>query len=198
MEMAVLALVAVVAFVSTSFDSLLVLVPVLSRGRDQALRVAGGYLVALAVIVALSWVVASAGTALMPFDGGLLGLIPLVMGTGLLVRGHRRRRSAPGEEQVGTPSVGPGAAATAILTLSLSADNFAAFVPLLADTSSGGDRVVAVALMLSGAGWVAVAGFLAGRPILRGATERWGSRILPLLLIGLGVYILANTPFDIR
>ncbi len=198
MEIAVLALVAVTAFVSTSLDSLLVLVPFLAQGRDQALRVAGGYLAALAVIVALSWALASAGTAFMPFDGGLLGLVPLVMGTGLLARGHRRRREPIGQEPGATRSVAPGAAAIAILTLSLSADNLAAFVPLLADTSSGGDRIVAIALMLSGAGWVAVAGFLAGRPILRGVAERWGSRILPVLLIGLGVYILANTPFDIR
>ena len=196
--MAVLALVAVTAFVSTSLDSLLVLVPVLSQGRARALRVAVGYLAALAAIVALSWVLASAGTALMPFDGGLLGLVPLVMGTGLLARGHRRRREVPDRPSTEDSPVGPGAVAIALLTLSLSADNFAAFVPLLADTSSGGDRVVAIALMLSGAGWVAVAGFLAGRPILRGAAERWGSRILPILLIGLGVYILANTPFDIR
>ena len=196
--MAVLALVAVVAFVSTSLDSLLVLVPVLSRGRDRAVRVAAGYLGALAGIVALSWVLASAGMTLMPFDGGLLGLIPLVMGTGLLVRGSRREHEAPGEASSVPRALGPGATATAMLTLSLSADNFAAFIPLLADTSSGGDKVVAISLMASGAAWVAVAGFLAGRPVLRGAAERWGSRILPLLLIGLGVYILANTPFDIR
>lgn len=213
-EIAVLVAVSVAAFAATGMDSLLVLVPVLAEGPARAFRVAAGYLSAMAVIVLASWGLSSAGTAVMPFEGGLLGAIPVAMGLAMLSRrwgSAQRSRKAeergdvPGlEEDVGdapaSPTTGlesPGGVGMFFLTLSLSADNFASFVPLMADTPPGADVVVAIILMLAGLGWVGFASYLASRPVLRGLAERWGGRVFPLLLIGVGIYVLANTPFDV-
>ncbi len=210
----VLVVVSLAAFAATGMDSLLVLVPVLVDSPARAFRVAAGYLSAMAGIVLVSLGLSSAGTAVMPFEGGLLGAIPVAMGLAMLSRrwgsAERARRAmasgAPsGPEDDATEAVGsatarlesPGALGMFFLTLSLSADNFASFVPLMADTPPGGDVVVVITLVLAGLGWVGVAAYLASRPFLRGLAERWGGRVLPLLLIGVGIYVLANTPFDV-
>lgn len=213
-EIAVLVVVSMAAFAATGMDSLLVLVPVLVQGPARAFRVAAGYLSAMAGIVLVSWGLSSAGTAVMPFEGGLLGAIPVAMGLAMLSRRWgSSKRSGKAEEGADLPGLGedvaeaavpaaaglesPGGVGMFFLTLSLSADNFASFVPLMADTPPGGDVVVAITLVLAGLGWVGVATYLASRPALRGLAERWGGRVLPLLLIGVGIYVLANTPFDV-
>lgn len=202
-EATVLTIVAFAAFVGTSLDSLLVLVPVIADRPDRKGPVAVGYLAAFAAIVGLSWGVGVLGSAVVPFDGGLLGAIPVVMGLALLSRrwgfGGKPRRSGSAEPPgaKGAARVAGAAGAMAVLTLSLSADNLAAFVPLMVDSPPGGDLVLALALLVAAVGWVAFAGFLARRPVLRALAERWGGRVLPFLLIAVGIYALANTPFDV-
>jgi cadmium resistance protein CadD (predicted permease) len=187
----VLVLVAGAAFLSTSLDSMVFMVPALAVYRRPAIRLLGGYLVAMTVIIALSWALGTAGEAVLPVDPGILGVIPLGMGIVLLVRRATRRHEAVLESS----SLGPGG--LLVMTFSLSADNFGVFIPLFADTADVADRLVAATLLLSAVVWSGLALALSQRRVIRSAVRKWGEVLVPFLLIAVGAYILSNTGLDV-
>ena len=189
-----LSLVAWAAFLSTSLDSLFVLVPVLSREQTRARAVFQGYLGALAAIVAVSWGAAQVGEAIFPRALYWLGLIPVGMGIALLVRGLLPVAAAEPTEPATRPAT---ATAAALLTLSLGGDNLGVFIPLFADTSRSLDLLIAANLLAAGVAWSLAALAISRRRRVRGWLERWGPRLIPFFLIAVGIYILADTPTDL-
>ena len=79
----------------------------------------------------------------------------------------------------------------------MSGDSVAVYVPLIADTSPGLDAVVAVTLLLAAAGLASLANLLVSRPVLRSRVGWLGERLMPWLMIGVGIYVLADTPTDV-
>lgn len=65
-------------------------------------------------------------------------------------------------------------------------------MPVLATAGTGAIAVYAVVFLILVAGWVAAGRFLATRAPLARALSRWGHVVLPVVLIGIGVLILAG------
>jgi len=73
-------------------------------------------------------------------------------------------------------------------------DNVAVYVPLLART--GWTELAIYALCFAGmlVVWLAAARALAGHPLVARVLARHGDWLVPLVLIGLGVVIIAGSP----
>jgi cadmium resistance protein CadD (predicted permease) len=197
MVLDVVAVIAVVtgSFVATNLDNLLLLV-VLLAATGRNLPVLAGYVVSSLVILALSTVGVAVGVWLDPGLVGYLGVIPIGLGLyALLQRGGDTAVLLPGFAVAGAGVLRLGAGSFALM-LGNSGDSLALLVPLLAETDA---QFLPVVL----ASWVSMALLLAGLALLVGGDERLakrigdrGSRVIPWVMVAVGLYILLDTATD--
>ncbi|HTU37443.1 MAG TPA: cadmium resistance transporter [Acidimicrobiales bacterium] len=195
--------VAAVAFVGTNVDNCVVTAAMVAGAPlDRAHRIAAGQVLGFCVIVAA----AAAGAIVLfefsPAVVGLLGLVPLAIGTrGLL---GLRSRTAPAEagdprqkdEPAGAPSrlrqraVGRSMTAAALVTIGAGGDNLAAYIPLF--RVGGGTRIAAIAFVfvLGEAALTAVVLWAGRHRKARLALDKVGALAVPLLLCVIGVLVL--------
>lgn len=191
-ELLLVAGVALLAFLSTNLDSLVVLVPLLAE-RQSALRVAGGYWLAVIMVVLASWLGARVADALIPTQWiGYLGVVPLALGAMGLWRAFRATRP-----ETTTAARAAGVLSTCLTILALSGDNLGVFIPLFADKPARHDPIVLLTLVSAALAWVGLAAVVSRLPLLRRGFERWGPRAVPILMILLGIHILMNTASDV-
>ncbi len=190
-------------FAATSLDNLLILIG-FSSDPAYPPRVARPAFVGAVFLVALSAIGLAAIARLAPDRQiGLLGWIPLGMGLFQLGRLAFRRTDGAGasrktEETVReTLRLRRGRAAVGAVTLAASGDSLAVYAALFADTAT---LLVPWTLLGIGVGattWSILADRLAGRGAVRQLADRIGPILLPFVLIGIGLYILGDTPTDI-
>jgi cadmium resistance protein CadD (predicted permease) len=87
--------------------------------------------------------------------------------------------------------------AVAGVTLAASGDSLAAYAALFADTATLLVPWSVLGIGLGATAWSVLAVRLSGRPAVRSAVDRTGPVLLPLVLIGIGLYILGDTPTDV-
>jgi cadmium resistance transport/sequestration family protein len=194
-------LVGITSFIATNLDDLAILMLFFVQ-TDRTFRhrhiVAGQYLGFFVLLLASLpgyW-----GGLILPKPWiGLLGLLPIWMGLNRL----RCQATHPASEvqTVGTlpnPSQIPGLTSlltlqtyqVAAITIVNGGDNIGIYVPLFA--SSSFPQLIAILLIFLGmvAVWCGLAVQLAKHSMIAIMLNRYGDRIIPFLLIGLGVYIL--------
>lgn len=197
---------AIAAFISTNIDDLFVLTALFGmRGLSPWQVVAGQYL-GFAALTGLS-LAGSLGTLVVPRPLiGLLGLFPVYMGVHELVASRKGDRTQ--KEQGENASAGPqpwqpngGHRARpglkvlqiALITVGNGGDNIATYVPLFAQVSWAA-RIWTAGVFLTLVGAWCYAGYrLRYHPRVAGVLERHGHRIVPAVLIGLGLYILLRS-----
>lgn len=186
----------VVAFAATDVDDIVVLAVLFSR-RDAGLtfgRILGGQLAGIGVLLAASTAVAAGLVGLPDGAAGALGLIPIGLGvTGLV----RARRAGPADgDEVARAASAPVASvwAVALITIANGGDNVAVYVPFLAnlDLSEVG-LVVAPVFAAMTVVWVLVAALVGTRPAFVALVDRAGRYAVPIVLIALGAWILADS-----
>jgi cadmium resistance protein CadD (predicted permease) len=197
MALDMVAVIALVAgsFAATNLDNLLLLV-VLLAATGRYLPILAGYFVSSLVILAISMVGVALGSWLDPGAVGYLGVIPVGLGLyTLLRRGSDGAVSLPGYAVAGAGTLRLGVGSFALM-LGNSGDSLALLVPLLAET----DRQF---LPLVLASWISMALLLAGLARLIGGDERLakriadrGSRMIPWVMVAVGLYILLDTATD--
>ena len=185
------------SYASTNVDNLLLGVVLLGANRDQQGPIKLGMVsaaVAVMLLCAIGLVVRHT------VDAGLvgyLGLLPIALGLRHLWLGFVGGNATYGET---TSFAGRGAVAiwlgTAALMMANSGDTVALFLPLLADTRPAVFPLVALAYLGTAIAWALLAWALASRPWVARTMDRYGARLLPWVMIGVGLYILANTATD--
>jgi cadmium resistance protein CadD (predicted permease) len=194
------AITAVTAFVATNVDDLLLLVLFLSqRNRNFRLRhiVAGQYLGFLA-LVAVSLLGFAGGLAVPKSCRGLAGFVTMGFGDYRLIVGYRDKTSsvaAKMEHLPPPPSVfhglfNPKTYLVAVATISYGSDNVATYVPLFANANAKELAVMIGIFLCLLAVWCLLAYKLTHHPTATQVLERYGHIFVPLILIGLGLYIL--------
>ncbi|HLJ62737.1 MAG TPA: cadmium resistance transporter, partial [Stellaceae bacterium] len=111
--------------------------------------------------------------------------VPLGLGLRLLLTGAR-----------GLPrplTGGTGITSVTIALLANGGDNLGTYVPLFATLGAGGVTAVIVIFLVMTALWCVLARHLAQHPALAQGFQRYGSRLLPLVLILLGLIILMRS-----
>ncbi|HEY6734991.1 MAG TPA: cadmium resistance transporter [Roseiarcus sp.] len=177
-----LALLSTSAFVSTNIDDLFLLVGFFSDRSFSRGLIFAGQILGMAIIVAISLVAASAAAlAISPAHVGLLGVAPIVIGIGKLLR--------LGKEEEGQPT-GVGILQVATVTVVNGGDNIAAYTPIFA---TQGSREMSATLAIFGVltlVWCFAALGLVRHTAVGKPLRRYGHVLLPFILIGLGGLIL--------
>ena len=177
-----LALLSTGAFVSTNIDDLFLLVGFFSDRSYSRVHIFGGQILGMAIIVAISLAAASAALAISPQRVGLLGVAPIVIGIGKLLRLGKA-------EDEGQPTA-VGVLQVATVTVVNGGDNIAAYTPIFA---TQGSRDMIATLVIFGVltlVWCVAALGLVRHTALGKPLRRYGHVLLPFILIGLGGLIL--------
>jgi cadmium resistance protein CadD (predicted permease) len=192
-EVLIIVAVSAVAFVSTSLDNLFLLMGLMAGSRVRSRDAALGYGLALALILSIG--VAGSYAADLIADGALryLGLIPLTMGIGRAWKALRESKDAPTSDAA---PAGRGIASVFGVMLANSGDSLAVFTPLMSETSDRLVFVIVATTLGMGALWSLAARSVVRHPRLAPSLRAIDRYAVPLLLVGIGVYILTDTPTD--
>ncbi len=171
---------AAAAFAATNLDDILLLCLLFSRANKG--KVALGQCLGMGTLTLLS-LLGGRGLGLLP-DGalGLLGLVPLALGLRMLA-------AKEGSDRAELPLSALGVAG---LALANGGDNLGVWMPLFARLSAGERAVTVLVFALLTGLWCVLGAFLARLPALERFLRRWGHRLVPVVLVLLGVSMLAG------
>lgn len=196
------------AFAATNVDDIVILMLFFARA-NSILRprhiVTGQYLGFLVLI----------GASLPGFVGGLmipkvwlgwLGLLPIAIGVSQLLRSPKDDeisiqtttliQSDPGGSNWRSrlaSILSPPTYQVAAVTLANGGDNIAIYVPLFAHSSLPELAIILSTFLVMIAVWCLVAYFLAKHPLWAETLARYGHRLVPFVLISLGIFIFVDS-----
>lgn len=181
-------------FVATNIDDLVVLMVFFGRARgDMAATfqvVAGQYVGFVAILVVA--VVGALGAQRLP-DAVIayLGLVPLLLGLRSAWLAWRHRDSDDDEREVGGRT-GVGIGTVAAVTVANGGDNIGVYVPVFAVAGPAGMPVYVIVFLVGVGLWCALSQRIAAHPAVAEVLERWEHVLLPVVLIGIGLAVLAE------
>lgn len=182
------------AFTATNIDEIVLLALFFANPRMRPPAVAAGHFLGIAALITLSVVAGLAAMAVPHTLTRLLGVIPLALGAYELVRQLRGRRdddddddeAALTQERSGFASQTLAVAGVAIANGS---DNLSVYIPMFVTKPDAIPLCVTVFIVLAAA--LCLLGFLlAKNRVLGNQLQRYGQRVLPFVLILLGLEIL--------
>ena len=182
---------AIALFASTNVDDLFVLLGFFSDPKFRARDIIVGQYAGIATLFGLS-VAASLISLVIPRAYiGLVGIVPIVVGAKRFIELFRE---TDGKEE----SLGPrrkvgvyGRTATvALVTIANGGDNIGIYTPSLAIRSGYEIAVIALLFVVMTALWCYFAHWMVNHPKLGAPIRRYGHRVAPIVLIGLGILII--------
>jgi cadmium resistance protein CadD (predicted permease) len=173
----------ITTFAVTNIDDAFLLTFFFAR-RIPMRRIVGGQYAGFAAIVGIS-LIASWGALAIPHRWiHFLGVLPLAIGLKRLVQS---RRTGTEQSLLNTESV----ASIALVTLSNGADNISVYVPFFV---MGRSKLWLILLAYAAlvALWCFVGRWLGGHSLILRSVDRWGHWAVPLVFVGLGIYVLSS------
>ena len=198
----------VTSFVATNIDDIVILMlffaQVNATFRPRHI-VAGQYLGFIALIAA-SLPGFFGGLILPKAWIGLLGLVPIVIGINQLVNGEEdenqvqsvsdewnRSKASPSTISTIASLLAPQTYHVAAVTFANGGDNIGIYVPLFASSNLASLGVILGVFFLFVGVWCYVAYQLTRHPVVAHVLTRYGKKIVPFVLIGLGIFILIES-----
>ena len=184
----------IAGFAATNIDDIFVLMmffsyPSMAFSPKQI--VAGQYM-GIGLLVAISALGFFFSLAVPSYIIGLLGIVPIAIGIRKLVS-LRKKNESHSNQALQDKRKNLAFAAVASVTFSNGGDNIGVYTPLFAKYSSPIESTVLVAVFMAmTALWCISAHYLVNHPLVASKIRHIG-RILPFILIGLGVYILTES-----
>ena len=171
----------IATFAATNIDDALLLTLFFAR-RIPARRIVAGQYVGFAAIVGLSLIGAWGALAIPHRWIHFIGVVPLAIGIKRLLQARRTgtRNLAPATESV---------ASIALLTLSNGADNISVYVPFFV-LGRAKIWLILIAYAALVALWCVVGRWLGNHSLILRSVDRWGHWVVPLVFVGLGIYVL--------
>ena len=189
--------VAIISFIATNFENLLLLIIFLSHSSiQQRSSVALGYLIAMAMIVGLARIISEVAEFIPSQFLGLLGLIPLSLGFWEILQVLRQKIS----DSISDSSVAPKSrsfVSVSAIMISNGGDSVAVFTALFADTQWYLKWLIWVSALAMTFIWFSLAAWLVRLNFLAHPRARFTQILMPFFLIGIGIYILVNSPTDL-
>lgn len=181
----------IVVFISTNIDDIFVLMMFFSDQRYKSSQVILGQYVGIGLLVAISVIGALAALVVPPALIGLMGVLPIAIGLKKLFDLSQSRKTEAEEIPQQTTRTFQFLAVAAV-TFSNGGDNIGVYAPLFANSPLIETALMVGLFMLMVAVWCALAFYLARRSVMKHYIQRIGHVVLPFVLIGLGMYILAE------
>jgi cadmium resistance protein CadD (predicted permease) len=197
-DFSTLAVLVVGSFVATNLDNLLLLVFLLGSAARRRSAVLLGFLTSVILVVTIAALGVAAGALLDPGLIGYLGIAPISMGCYLLYQ-HRRSTDTVTDVDSSIPSIDDEGGiwlATSVLMFSNSGDSIAVLLPLVAESNRSALLLIFSFYLLSSLLWCALALAIALRPGLARRIQQRGAKLVPWIMIGVGIYVLLDTGTD--
>ncbi|MFM0212998.1 cadmium resistance transporter [Paraburkholderia sediminicola] len=193
-----LALLAVAAYAATNIDNLFVLLAFLAETGGQRRRVIAGQFAGSLTLIVGSILLAALLTQLPTGYAGLLGILPI--GVGLSKAWTRfRPGNADQEKEAQATTATPATAGTgsswwtvACVAVANGSDNLAVYVPLYASHSHREGMFISLVFVVMIGLWCAGAVWLVEHPLLGAPIRRYGTALLPLILLVIGVSVIVQ------
>jgi len=204
------ALLAIAAYAATNIDNLFVLLAFLAQAGAGRRRVIVGQYVGSLILMAASLVLAALLTQLPAGYVGLLGILPIGVGLSQAWErfgpGNTRVRQSAAHEAGSKPAsagpvqqdrAAPGGRGSswwtvACVALANGSDNVAVYVPLYASHSHSERAFISLVFVVMTGLWCAVAVQLVEHPLLGAPIRRYGTALLPLILLVIGVSVITQ------
>jgi cadmium resistance protein CadD (predicted permease) len=184
---------AIVLFVSTNVDDLVVLIAFFANSRFRARDVVAGQYAGVAVLFIVSAAGALLSLVIPKAYLGLLGIFPILIGIGKLLELRRdRTRTAPSKDLVATTGSHGNIASVALVTVANGGDNIGVYIPSFAVHSGTQVAIIAVVFVALTALLCMLAHWMVSHPRFGAPLRRYGHIFAPLVLIGLGILIIHN------
>jgi cadmium resistance protein CadD (predicted permease) len=186
----------VLAFVSTNVDDIFILILFFAGGKLRPSHIVAGQYFGIAALVITAFAGAYLGGFFDPRHVGLLGLFPIYLAVKQFIE---LSKNQPSEAETGeetalkTSGILSGILAVAGVTIANGADNIGVYVPLLATMSALEKSQMIVVFFVMTFLWCMLAMYLASRPVVARQLSRYGHIIMPVVLLALGVYIIAES-----
>jgi cadmium resistance protein CadD (predicted permease) len=186
--------IAIVAFASTDIDDLVVVSAFFADATLRRRAIVIGQFLGVGTLVAVSAIAAGLALAIPPGWTALLGFAPL--GIGLvklwsLWRGTEDEADSEGsaEEHRLEAKIHSQVLAVAAVTIANGGDNLGVYIPMFA-SDVGAVPLYAAVFGVMTALWCLLGYLLVANRIGAAVLGRWGHRLLPFVLIGIGLHIL--------
>ena len=186
-----LAGIAIVAFASTNVDDGFVLVAFFADRNFRVGDVVLGQYGGLAIIYVLSLIAALVSIAIPSPFLGLLGFIPITIG--IKKAFGLRRRNEEDFQRGATPGARARVLAVAAVTVANGGDNIATYTALFANLHPSALPLAGLVFAVMTAAWCIAALWLVNHRALVAPLRYSANRLMPLVLIGLGLLILIKT-----
>ena len=191
------------AFVATNIDDIFVLMMFFSSSMAFPVRqIVLGQYIGIGLLIAISALGSLISLVVPPYTIGLLGIVPIAIGTRrlvqIIIKGDKT--SVPPSMDAAKESNNKKRnkqflpfLAVAAVTFSNGGDNIGVYTPMFAQYNSVSQvTTLIVVFMLMTAVWCIAAYYLVNHPLVASRIRRIGHVVMPFVLIGLGIYILAQ------
>lgn len=182
------------AFIATNIDDLFVLMLFFSTSYHKWQVVVGQY-IGIGALVAVSTLGSLIALVVPQYIIGLLGLVPITIGAIRLL--HLRNNNYKSNEikmPVSKWQNHLSILTVAGVTFSNGGDNIGIYMPLFATYNSAFEVIyLSTIFMIMTAVWCIIAYYLVRHPLIATRMKKTGHIIFPLVLIGLGIYIILTS-----
>ena len=186
------------AFVATNIDDLFILIIFFGNSRFPTSQIVLGQYVGMGSLLAVSLLGLLIASVVPSNLIGLIGLFPIAIGIKELLELRKKKEDKDGEEQYKHRFQNKKIVrylpflTVAAVTFS-GGEEIGIYASLFATYNQLGEIItlVVVSMLLTGL-WCGMANYLVNHSFLAERLRRIGSRVLPFVLIGLGIYILVE------
>jgi cadmium resistance transport/sequestration family protein len=190
------------AFIATNVDDILILMLFFSQTNSSFRRrhiVVGQYLGFIALIIAS--LPGFFGGLIIPRAWiGLLGLLPIAIGINNLITSKKddpEIQTVSDSDSTVAKSllvvIAPQTYKVAAVTIANGGDNIGIYVPLFASSNLANLAVICLTFLILIGMWCYIAYQLTRHQLIARILTKYGERIVPFVLIGLGIFILLES-----
>jgi cadmium resistance protein CadD (predicted permease) len=171
------------AFAATNLDDLLLLIAFFAAGTYRARDVVLGQYAGIGLLFAVSAAASLVSLVIPASHLSLLGLLPVLIGLKQLFGKDAPERAVPATS---------GFLSVAAVTVASGGDNIGVYTPLFATSSAQAIGAIGAIFAVMTALWCLAAHWLVRHPAAGAPIRRYGSKAMPLVLIGIGLFILLS------
>jgi len=185
------------SFVATNLDNLLLLVVLLGTNAKRRSAVLLGYVCSAIAVIFASALGVAVGSMVGADMIGYLGIVPLLLGCYMLYKSWTGSQVEYEETDLLSNGTEPGIwLSTFFLLFSNSGDSVAVFLPLMAESGRSAILIIVCSYLAMALLWAGLSYTISGQRALALRIEQRAEKIVPWIMIGVGIYILTDTATD--
>ncbi len=178
------------AFASTNLDDIFILALFFGGRQFRDREIVLGQFAGISALIAISWIGSFIGLIMPPAYIGLLGLMPVYLGTKGIIRLAKKQEQVPELSGSIRKKYSYPVLSVAAVTIANGGDNISIYLPLFATLSLAHQFAMTLSFLIMTGAWCALAKYVTLHPLVKRAIDRYGHLLTPFVLILLGLYIL--------